>query len=152
MIRCVDHINIVVTDLERSVTFYTQLLGLIETRRAHLCGDWIESVVGMPGVEADVVYVQPQGGGPRIELIAYRAPQGQSLPECALPNTTGLRHIAFQVEGIDAVFQRLHDAGVPFIGPPQAVPQSVVRHDAGDKRLCYFHDPDGVILELAAYD
>jgi hypothetical protein len=40
---------------------------------------------------------------------------------------------------------------VPFIGPPASVPGDVVTHDAGRKRLCYLHDPDGVILELAEY-
>ncbi|HKQ32343.1 MAG TPA: VOC family protein, partial [Thermodesulfobacteriota bacterium] len=43
----IDHINIVVSDLEKSVRFYTELLGFIESKRAHLEGDWIESIVGL---------------------------------------------------------------------------------------------------------
>jgi len=151
MIRCVDHINIVVSDLERSVRFYTEALGLEETRRAALEGDWIESVVGLAGVRADVVYVQPRDGGPRIELIQYHAPEGKAIPETALPHTIGLRHIAFRVEDMEAACRRLRDAGAEFIGEPVAVPDGVVKHDAGRKTLCYFRDPDGVILELAHY-
>ena len=151
MIQRIDHINIVVTDLERSRRFYTEVLGLEETRRAHLSGDWIEAIVGLQGVEADVVYVQPISGGPRIELIHYVAPKGVDVPETALPNTVGLRHIAFFVDDMAAVCGRLREAGVELIGPPTAVPESVVTHDAGRKTLCYFRDPDGVLLELAEY-
>lgn len=151
MIEHIDHVNIVVTELERSVRFYTELLGLRVTRRAHLEGAWIEQVAGLKGVRADVVYVQPPGGGPRIELIQYHAPAGVVLPACALPHTAGLRHIAFRTADMDETYRRLREAGVVFIGAPAAVPGQVVQHDAGRKRLCYFHDPDGVILELAEY-
>jgi catechol 2,3-dioxygenase-like lactoylglutathione lyase family enzyme len=147
----VDHINIVVSDMARSVHFYTQLLGFEEFRRAHLEGEWIEAIVGLKGVEADVVYVQPPGGGPRIELIRYLAPEGVDLPETALPNTVGLRHIAFRVAGIETLYAQLKEAGVPFIGPPVVVPTNVITHDAGHKVLCYFRDPDGVVLEFAEY-
>ncbi len=151
MISQVDHINIVVQDLERATRFYTDMLGMRVTRRAHLQGEWIERVVGLAGVRADVVYVQPEGGGPRIELIHYAAPAGARLPACALANTVGLRHIALRVDDMDAARQRLEGAGVRFLGPPVAVPLETVSHEAGQKRLCYFHDPDGVLLELAEY-
>jgi catechol 2,3-dioxygenase-like lactoylglutathione lyase family enzyme len=151
MIRSVDHINIVVEDLERSARFYVDLLGFEETRRAHLEGDWIEAVVGLKGVRADVVYVQPSGGGPRIELIKYEVPTGVALPENAQPHTVGLRHVAFRVDGIHALCDRLREAGVELVGPPTQVPSAVINHDAGHKTLCYFHDPDGVVLEFAEY-
>ena len=151
MLQFVDHLNIVVSDLERSVAFYTDLLGLEVTKRAVLEGDWIESIVGLAGVQADCVYLQPPGGGPRIELLRYRAPEGAALPETAMANTVGLRHVAFRVTDIEAMHARLTAAGVRFIGPPTAVPGSAVRHAEGQKRLCYFHDPDGTLLELAEY-
>ena len=150
-LSCVDHINIVVSDLAVSVHFYVELLGFKETRRALLTGNWIESIVGLKGVEAEVVFVQPPGGGPRIELIWYKVPSGEHVAACSLPNTQGLRHIAFQVEDIVGEYERLRDAGVVFLGPPVAVPGDVIRHDDGQKRLCYFRDPDGVVLELAEY-
>ncbi len=151
MITIVDHINIVVSDLERSVAFYREVLGMRETKRAYLEGDWIEAIVGIRGVKADVVFMQPVDGGPRIELLKYHAPEGVAFPEHGQPNTLGLRHIAFQVKDMDAIVSRLEAAGVTLVGPPTAVPGGVVKHDAGRKRLCYFHDPDGVLLELAEY-
>jgi catechol 2,3-dioxygenase-like lactoylglutathione lyase family enzyme len=147
----VDHINIVVRDLEQSERFYCELLGFEVFRRARLEGKWIETVVGLSGVCADVAYIQPPGEGPRIELIQYRSPESAWSPECSVANTSGLRHIAFRVKNIDEWYARLTQAGVVFIGPPTAVPKDIIRHYEGNKRLCYFHDPDGVLLELAEY-
>ena len=73
MIESVDHINIVVSDLERSVRFYTEILGFKETRRASLEGDWIESIVGLKGVKADVSYIVAPAGEPRLELLCYNS-------------------------------------------------------------------------------
>lgn len=151
MIRQVDHINIVVADLARSLYFYGELLGFEPYQRAHLEGDWIEEIVGLAGVSAEVVYLQPPGGGPRLELICYETPSGQDLPANAHANTVGLRHLAFRVDDIQADYERLLAAGVKFIGPPTAVPAAAVTHKAGSKRLCYCHDPDGVLVELAEY-
>lgn len=147
----IDHVNIVVTDLAASEAFYTKVLGFEKTRQARLQGAWIEAIVGLKGVQAEVIYVQPPGGGPRIELIHYESPAGAVLPENALPNTVGLRHIAFRVTDIATVCERLREAGTDLISPPTPVPDGVVKHDAGHKRLCYLRDPDGVLLELAEY-
>ena len=68
MVKAVDHINIVVSDLERSVSFYTDVLGFKETKRALLQGDWIEHIVGLKDVQAEVVYIN---SSPRIELLHY---------------------------------------------------------------------------------
>jgi len=151
VIHEVDHVNIVVSDLDQSVRFYTEVLGFEKTREAHLEGGWIETIVGLDGVYADVVYVQPPGGGPRIELIRYDTPKGVALPETSKANTVGLRHVALRVSDIEGVRRRLEAAGVALLGPPTAVPDSVVKHDAGRKTLCYFRDPDNVLLELAEY-
>ncbi|MCA9411216.1 MAG: VOC family protein [Candidatus Omnitrophica bacterium] len=150
-VTAVDHINIVVKDLERSVRFYTEVLGLLEKKRAHLEGDWIERIVGLSGVSADVAYVEAVGGAPRIELLQYLSPKGESLPQCSKPNTTGLRHIAFRVEDIHSMAKRIEQGGGKLFGPPVSVPNTVIRHDDGQKILCYFLDPDGVLLELAQY-
>ncbi|MDP7398344.1 MAG: VOC family protein, partial [Lentisphaeria bacterium] len=97
MVAHIDHVNISVQDLARSVHFYSELLGFEKTTDAHLEGDWIETIVGLKGVVADVSYVQPPGGGPRIELIKYHAPPGTAADMNSRPNTRGLRHLAFRV-------------------------------------------------------
>lgn len=151
MIHAVDHINLVVSDLERSVRFYTTLLGFKEIRRAHLEGAWIEFIVGLKGIRAHVAYILAPGGEPRLELLCYETPRGESIPANSIANTIGLRHIAFRVKDIYATVQRLKDGGVKVFHDPVSVPTGVIAHDAGHKILCYFLDPDGVLLELAEY-
>ena len=73
VIDAVDHINLVVSDLERSVQFYTELLGFKEMRRARLEGQWIESIIGLKDVRANVVYVVAPAGEPRLELLCYES-------------------------------------------------------------------------------
>jgi glyoxylase I family protein len=151
VIKAVDHINIVVTDLQRSVMFYTEILGFDILRKAHLEGEWIEKIVGLSGVEADVVYIVAPGGEPRIELLQYKSPKGEIVPASSLPNTPGLRHIALRVEGIHSLYKTLLKNEIKVFGEPVQVPGNVIEHDAGHKTLLYFLDPDGVVLELAEY-
>lgn len=147
----IDHVNIVVSDLERSVAFYTGLLGFVESKRAHLEGEWIESIVGLRGVVADVAFIVAPAGEPRVELLCYKTPRGETIPANSLANTIGVRHIAFRVDDIYAASEKLKHAGVRLLGEPVVVPETVVTHDAGHKMLCYFHDPDGVLLEITEY-
>ncbi len=147
----IDHINIVVSDLERSVRFYTELLGFNESKRAHLEGAWIDSIVGLKGVVADVAFIVAPAGEPRIELLCYKTPKGEAVPANSLANTVGIRHIAFRVDDIYTVAERLKNADVKLLGEPVVVPETVVTHDAGHKMLCYFHDPDGTLLEITEY-
>lgn len=151
MIRAVDHINIVVNDLERSVKFYTEVLGFKKTKEAHLEGEWIDRIVGLKGVRAKAAYVVAPDGEPRIELLQYETPKGPWLGLNMQANTIGIRHLAFRVDDMAATVKHLLASGVPMFGPAVDVPAGVVQHDAGSKKLLYFIDPDGVILELAEY-
>jgi len=151
MIQSIDHLNIVVSDLERSVKFYTELLGFEKINTVHLEGDWIDSIVGLKGVDADVAFIVAPAGEPKIELLCYKSPIGDSLPANSLANTIGLRHIALRVDDIQATSKKLKDAGVKLLSEPIAVPTSVVAQNPVRKTLCYFHDPDGVLLEIAEY-
>jgi glyoxylase I family protein len=152
MIRGIDHLNIVVSDLARSLAFYTKLLGFTQTKEAWLEGEWIERIVGLKGVRARAVFIVPPAGDPRIELLHYAAPAGVSLPQNSLANTHGLRHFALRVDELDTVVAKLKAAGVEIWGEPTPVPGGVVEFDTGStKRLVYLLDPDGVIVELAEY-
>lgn len=144
----VDHINIVVADMERSLAFYVGLLGMQVTFEAPLTGAWIEAVSGLPNVSARCVFCQPPDGGARLELLEYQSPAGSRLAAEAIANTLGLRHVALAVDDLDGLHARLTAAGVPFVSGPVAVPFPV----AGvRKRLCYARDPDGTLVELAEY-
>jgi glyoxylase I family protein len=145
----VNHLNLVVADIDRAVDFYVGLLGMRQTFEVVLEGEWISTVVGLEGAVARCVVVQPQKGGCRLELLQYLAPPGATFPENALANTLGLRHFALDVADLDAEYARLSGAGVTFVSSPVTVPFRLV--DGIQKRLCYLRDPDGVIVELCEH-
>jgi catechol 2,3-dioxygenase-like lactoylglutathione lyase family enzyme len=147
----IDHVNLVVQDLERMVAFYTEVLGLTVTKRATISGAWIGAVVGLGDVEGDVVYLDFPAG-PRIELIRYNRPALDRPANVDRPNAPGLRHLAFRVEDLDAAAAKLRDAGVRLFSDVQTVPDAQVTYAGGiRKRLVYFADPEGNLLELCEY-
>ncbi len=147
----IDHLNIVVSDLQKSLNFYCNILGFTETRRAFLKGEWIDKLVDLDRVEAEVVYILAPGGEPRIELLCYHRPRGERVPQTSVANTHGLRHFALRVDNLDALLKKIRGAGIRPLGQVTTVPPGVVKHDAGEKTLVYLQDPDGVIVELAEY-
>jgi len=151
MINAVDHINIVVSDLERSVKFYTEVLGFEKINVVHLEGDWIDDIVGLKGIVADVAFIIAPEGEPKVELLCYKSPLGESLPSNSLGNTVGLRHIALRVDDIQAAYNKLKEAGVKLQSEPIMVPLATPAANPVRKSLFYFYDPDGVLLEIAEY-
>lgn len=146
-----DHVNIVVSDMERSCRFYGETLGLQRGFEAVLEGEWIDRVAGLSGVRAQCVFFEFPAGGPRLELLQYESPVGEALPAHSLPNTLGARHIAFNLDtDLEEFIARLQADGVRFLSDPVEVPFKV--GNFGRKWVCYFFDPDGVLLEAAAYD
>lgn len=152
MLEAIDHVNIVVRDLEKMVAFYRDVLGFAVTKDVVISGDWVEKVVGLRGVEARVIYLTVDGGT-RLELIEYRAPEpiepGGAVGE---PHAFGLRHMAFRVADIDAAVAKLRDAGVETFADVQQVPDRQVSYAGGvRKRLVYFRDPENNLLEFCEY-
>jgi catechol 2,3-dioxygenase-like lactoylglutathione lyase family enzyme len=153
MLKSIDHVNIVVRDMTPMLAFYRDVLGLNVTKDVIISGDWIGRVVGLKDVKARVVYLE-FGHTPtaRIELIEYANPVSVT-PDCVgQPHALGIRHMAFAVDDIDLITQRLSDRGVTFASDVMQVPSSQVQY-AGDvrKRLVYFRDPEDNILELCEY-
>jgi catechol 2,3-dioxygenase-like lactoylglutathione lyase family enzyme len=89
----------------------------------------------------------------RLELLQYVSPEGAALDVNSLPNTAGLRHLAFTLPDTAALTElasRLRATGVTLVSEPEKVPFRV--GSLGHKHLFYFLDPDGVIIEAAAYE
>lgn len=151
MIESIDHINLVVRDLPKMVRFYTEVLDLRVTKRAHISGFWVEQVVALDQVQAEVVYLEADQGC-RLELIYYVNPDRPRPVDLDRANTPGLRHLAFRIKNIEAATDRLHQAGGKLISKIQQVPDSQVRYTGGvHKRLVYFLDPEQNLLELCEY-
>lgn len=147
----IDHVNIVVDDLPTMVRFYQEVLGMAVTKEVAISGAWVERVVGLNDVKADVVYLSPPQG-PRVELIHYHCPDAECDNDANAANLRGLRHLAFRVDDIDAMINALASLGVDIVGEVQQVPDAQVTYAGGvRKRLIYFHDPEGNLLELCEY-
>ena len=130
------HVAIAVEDLERSMAFYLEVMGMELDYKAHHQGELPSRISGVPEAELEVVVLKK--GAARIELTDYRRKQsGPPKPQ----NQHGLTHIAFLVEGIDQEHQRIAALGYRFNSPP-------LQSRPGGPKVCYFHGPDNVIIEL----
>jgi catechol 2,3-dioxygenase-like lactoylglutathione lyase family enzyme len=150
MIERIDHVNLVVDDMAAMIRFYRDVLGLRLTREATIRGSWIDAVTGLSGVEADVAFLA-MPSGPTIELLHYRTPPGKRPSGQDQPNASGLRHIAFRVQDIESLVAAMKVAGVSFVSDIQTVPQAQVDYVDERKRLAYFHDPEGNLLEFCEF-
>ena len=151
MIERIDHVNLVVGDMQSMLTFYRDLLGLRLTKQATIRGPWIEAVTGLAQADADVVFLEAPAG-PRIELIQYRTPDRPRPGGLSNPNTKGLRHIALRVTDLDVMVAALRRSGVKLLSEVQQVPAAQVDYANQRKRLVYCLDPEGNLLELCAFE
>ncbi len=144
------HFSFTVSDLERSITFYRDLLGLKLVHRMVHDQKYTSSQIGFRDALLKValfnVADMPQGSSPSghvLELIEYVNPRGEPLD--AATNRPGAAHLALQVDDLEAEFARLKAAGVQFRSEAP-VPITHGRHSGG--LTCYLLDPDGITLEL----
>ena len=114
------HVGISVRDLEKSVQFYTEVLGMEKGMRVSHKGETISRVVGVENTEVDVCYVT--NGIHRLELIEYKNKDQAKLNfTYKSQDDPGLVHIAFiVVDHIDDVF-------VPLCGTGQSLEANVCR-------------------------
>ena len=139
-----DHINLVVSDLARAARFFEDL-GFAASPPGELSGEWISAIVGLKDVHARYVVLTHAGSSTNVELLEYAHPPSKPRdPDIAAPNNIGLRHIAFEVEDIEAEVVRLRTKGVQFLSGVHIYPKT-------GKKLVYFYGPDGILLEFAEY-
>ena len=139
-IRRMDHVGVVVDDLEAATTFFVEL-GLELQGTTTVEGGWVDRIVGLEGVRSDIAMLQTPDGHGRLELTRFRAPAGPEGNRHAPANTPGLRHLTFAVDDLDDVVARLRVRGAQLVGQ--------VEHYEDRFRLCYIRGPAGIIIELA---
>jgi catechol 2,3-dioxygenase-like lactoylglutathione lyase family enzyme len=139
-IQRMDHVGIVVDDLAGAVAFFVEL-GLELQGEGSVEGAWVDRVVGLDGVRAEIAMLETPDGHGRVELAKFQAPSGPGGDQHAPANTPGIRHITFAVDDIDDVLARLQARGAELVG-------EVERYE-NIYRLCYIRGPEGIIVELA---
>jgi catechol 2,3-dioxygenase-like lactoylglutathione lyase family enzyme len=139
-IKRMDHVGLVVEDLADAVAFFVEL-GLELQGEAPLEGEWVDRIVGLEGVRAQIAMLKTPDGHARLELTKFHTPATDGGSQHAPANASGIRHVTFAVEDIDAVVARLRTRGAELVG-------ELGRY--GDSyKLCYVRGPEGIIIELA---
>jgi len=144
MIKYIDHINIVVNDLVTTSKFF-ELLGFKIIHEGDLEGNWISKIVKLKDVRAKYIAMELHESQTKLELIQYYSPVSPSTNTGEKANCIGIRHIAFRVNDIDDMVIKLKSNNIQFLSDVQT-------YSPTNKKLLYFHGPDGILLELAEYD
>jgi catechol 2,3-dioxygenase-like lactoylglutathione lyase family enzyme len=140
-IQRMDHVSVVVDDLEAATAFFVEL-GMELEGEAPVEGRWVDQVSGLGNVRVDIAMMCTPDGHGKLELTKFRAPGAvRAQPEDAPPNTLGIRSVMFAVEDIDDTLSRLQAHGAELVGE---VAQYEDRY-----RLCYVRGPEGMIVALA---
>jgi catechol 2,3-dioxygenase-like lactoylglutathione lyase family enzyme len=135
-----DHVGIVFDDLASAKAFFVEL-GLKLESEGTVEGAWVDRVVGLEGVRAELAMMETPDGHGRLELIKFHAPSGAGGDPHAPANAPGIRHLTFAVDDLDAVLAGLRAHGGELVG-------EVENYD-DIYRVCYIRGPEGIIVELA---
>jgi catechol 2,3-dioxygenase-like lactoylglutathione lyase family enzyme len=137
-----DHTGITVSDLERSLAFWRDLLGFEISHTAHQTGDLAKEITGVAGAEIKLAVLKTPGGH-KIELLEYLAPPDRKHADVR-PCDVGHVHVALLVDDLDAILEKIEGSGWQAAGKPQTLKTGP---NAG-KRVVYVRNPDGTTIEF----
>lgn len=132
------HAGIVVTDLERSLAFYVDLLGLEVARRMDEHGAYLDTMLALDGARVTTVKLGAPDGG-LVELLRFERPAPRAAARTL--HDVGPTHVALTVRDLDGLHRRLREAGTEFYSEPVVSPD-------GRAKVVFCRDPDGTPLEL----
>lgn len=144
MTSAVHHTRLTVRDLDRSLRFWRDALGMREVMSQEKQGGYLEAIVREPGAHVRMVHLAFEESGPRIELFEYLAPPSGHVE--SRPSDVGFSHVCITCRDVGQMLERLVAAGgTPFNEP--------IEVDTGANRggqAVYVRDPDGHVVELFA--
>lgn len=139
-IKQFDHIGITVADLD-SVTAFFAGLGLEVEGRTFVEGEFIDTVIGIPGSRTEIAMLRPPGGGTGIELARFVRPEHEPGSPAAMANELGLRNVCFEVADLQATVDVLAADGYDLVG-------GIGQHE-NVWRMAYVRGPEGIVVSLA---
>jgi catechol 2,3-dioxygenase-like lactoylglutathione lyase family enzyme len=134
-----DHTGVVVEDLAAAIAFFLEL-GLELEGETTVEGEWVDQLVGLDGVQADMAFLRTPDGSGRVEVSAFRTPPATSAAPRAPVNTPGIPRLTFVVDAVDDVLDRLRPHGAELVGEV-AQYEDIYRYG-------YVRGPDGIIIGL----
>ncbi|MEV4603998.1 VOC family protein [Amycolatopsis sp. NPDC049253] len=138
-IRRFDHAGFVVEDLAAAVAFFVEL-GMEREGETKVEGEWVNQLVGLDEVRADLAFLRTPDGHGRIELSTFRSPVSTAPAPCAPVNVPGIPRLTFVIDSVDDTLERLRAHGAELVG-------EVARYE-DYCRYCYVRGPAGVIIGL----
>jgi glyoxylase I family protein len=140
--RALDHIAITVSDTERSLRFYRDLLGLVQVEQHPLEGEKIQTALGLHGSRAQSTRLSTPGTPSiLIDLMEFYAP---ATPKCIPPTgAVGSTHFCLAVDDLAGAYESLKSKGVEFVSEPVTFELT-----EGSVTVVFTHDPDGNVVEL----
>ena len=138
-IHRMDHVGVVVEDLAAAIAFFVEL-GLELEGQTTVEGEWVDQLIGLDGVRADLAVVRTPDGRGRVELSTFQTPAATGGAQKAPVNTPGIPRLTFVVDAVEDVYGRLRAHGAELVG-------EVAQY--GDiYRYCDVRGPDGIIIGL----
>lgn len=137
MITAFNHVGISVSNLERSIRFYRDLLGMAVIQEVSFEGERYEAILGLRGAKGRIAILRL--ANLELEFFQFASPAGKPAEPDRPVCDAGITHFAVQVEDLPGMYARLKSAGVVFHCPPT---------DFGCASATYLRDPDGNVIEL----
>jgi catechol 2,3-dioxygenase-like lactoylglutathione lyase family enzyme len=138
-IHRMDHAGVVVEDLAAAIAFFVEL-GLELEGQTSVEGEWVDQLVGLDGVRADIAVMRTPDGHGRVELSTFHRPVATSTAPRAPMNTPGIPRLTFAVDDVDDVLDRVRAHGAELVGE--------VAQYRDIYRYCYVRGPDGIVIGL----
>jgi catechol 2,3-dioxygenase-like lactoylglutathione lyase family enzyme len=138
-IQRLSHVGICVSDLERSLRFYSDLLGFTREHDLEVAGEPTGTLLRLPDVRLKAVYLRRDGV--RIELLHFASPPAPPRRDRVM-NEPGLTHLSFRVADLQGVVRALRDAG------ERVLDETILDFPAFQSAACFVVDPDGQLIEL----
>ena len=142
-IRRFDHVGITVADLDTVTAFFVGLGLEVEGTRMFVEGEFLDTVIGIPDSRTEIVMLRPPDGSTRLELSSFVRPHHQPGSPTAMANELGLRNVAFEVDDLSSVVDRLAADGYGLIGGVGTYEDMW--------RMAYVRGPEGIIVSLAEH-
>ena len=139
-VRRFDHVGVTVADLDAVTAFFVEL-GLEVEGRMFIEGEFLGTVIGIPGSRTEIVMLRPPDGGARLELSSFARPDHLPGSPAAPANELGLRNVAFEVDDLQAAVDWAAADGYRLVGG--------IGEYEGSWRMAYVRGPEGIIVSLA---
>jgi len=135
-----DHVGITVADLDAATAFFVGL-GLEVEGRTSMEGEFVDTVIGIPDSRSEIVMLRPPDGGTGLELSSFTHPDHEPGSPDAMSTELGLRNVAFVVDDLQAMVDRLAADGYGLVGG--------IGQYENMWRMTYVRGPEGIIVALA---